>query len=66
VVSWNVSDVPVTDPKKLTCSELATRSPHVLYFQEEDRGKTVYISLQWQNESGGKGDFTAVQTAIIP
>jgi hypothetical protein len=66
VVSWDVSGTPVTDPKKLTRSELATRSPHVLHFEEEDRGKTVYIALQWQNESGEKGDFTAVQTAIIP
>jgi hypothetical protein len=66
VVSWDVSGTPVTDPKKLTRSELATRSPHTLLFEEEDRGKTVYIALQWQNESGKKGEFSAVQTAIIP
>jgi hypothetical protein len=66
VVSWSVSDTPVTDPKNLTRSELATRGPHVLHFEEEDRGKTVYLALQWQNEKGEKGDFTAIQTAIVP
>jgi hypothetical protein len=66
VVSWDVPAAPVTDPKKLTHSELATRSPHVLSFEEADRGKMVYIALQWQNESGRKGKFTAIQTAFIP
>jgi hypothetical protein len=66
VVSWDPSDTPIKDPKKLTRSELATRSPHVLTFEEEDRGKIVYVSLQWQNKKGQKGDFSAIQMAIIP
>ncbi|MDR1374422.1 MAG: hypothetical protein LBJ24_05555 [Treponema sp.] len=66
VVSWEVSDTPVTDPKKLTRSELATSTPHTLHFEEADRGRTVYIALQWQNEKGEKGDFSAIQTAIVP
>ncbi|MDR1374998.1 MAG: hypothetical protein LBJ24_08510 [Treponema sp.] len=66
VVSWEVSDTPVTDPKKLTHAELATRSPHTLTFEEADRGRTVYIAMQWENKSGKKGDFTAVQSAIVP
>jgi hypothetical protein len=66
VVSFEVSDTPVRDPEKLTRTELATRTPHLLHFAEEDRGKTVYFSMQWQNESGERGDFTEIQSAIVP
>jgi hypothetical protein len=61
VISWGIFDAPPAGPEALTHTELATRSPHLLHFQEEDRGKTVYISLQWQNESGIRGDPTEMQ-----
>jgi hypothetical protein len=66
VISLKVSDTPITDPKQLDRTELATKSPHVSYFDEKDRGKTVYIALQWQNESGVRGEFSEIQSAIIP
>jgi hypothetical protein len=66
VISWAILDAPPTDQRALTHTELATRSPHHLHFEEEDRGKTVYICLQWQNESGVRGDPTEIQWAIVP
>jgi hypothetical protein len=66
VIFWDVLDSPPSSPKKLGRSELATRSPHTLSFEEEERGKTVYIAMRWQNEKGQKGEFTAKQSAIIP
>jgi hypothetical protein len=66
VVSWKVSDTPITTPEMLDHTELATKSPHILHFAEEYRGKTVYIAMQWQNESGVRGDFGEVQSAVIP
>jgi hypothetical protein len=66
VISWKVSDTPITDPKLLDHTELATKSPHTRHFGEEDRGKTVYIAMQWQNESGVRGDYGEVLSAIIP
>jgi hypothetical protein len=66
VISWDILDTPPVEPEALRRSELATRSPHLLHFREEDRGKRVYIAMQWQNESGVKGDFTEIQSTIIP
>jgi hypothetical protein len=50
----------------MTNTVLATRSPHLLHFDEEERGKRVYITLQWQNESGIRGDPAEMQMAIVP
>jgi hypothetical protein len=66
VISWKVSNTPITSPKLLDHTELATKSPFILYFDEEDRGKTVYIALQWQNEGGVRGDYSEIECAIIP
>jgi hypothetical protein len=68
VVSFAISEDGhvITDYKELTRTELATRTPHYLRFDEADRGKTVYIALQWQNESGERGDPTEIQSAVIP
>ena len=66
VVSFGFFDGPPADAGKLPHTELATRSPHLLRFKEEDRGKTVYIAMQWQNESGVKGDYTEMQSTIVP
>jgi hypothetical protein len=56
----------ITDQKQLTHTELATHTPYLLHFEEADRGKTVYIAMQWQNESGARGEFTEIQSAVIP
>jgi hypothetical protein len=68
VVSYAVSEdgQVITDFKELTRTELATRSPHFLRFGEEDRGKTVYVAMRWQNESGECGDPTEIQSTIVP
>jgi hypothetical protein len=66
VISWGIFSAPPPDPEALARTKLATRTPYILRFTEEDRGKTVYIALQWQNESGVRGDFTAIESAIIP
>jgi hypothetical protein len=67
VISLAVRDSPPAAPEDLNDrTELATRTPHLLHFKEEDRGKTVYIALQWQNESGVRGDYTEIQSAIVP
>jgi hypothetical protein len=66
VVSWGIFDTPPTSFKMLGNADLATRSPYLLHFDEEERGKRVYITLQWENESGVRGDPAEMQMAIIP
>jgi hypothetical protein len=66
VIGYAVLDAPPADPDALNRSVLATHTPYVLEFTEEERGKTVYIALRWQNEKGGKGPWSEIETAIIP
>jgi hypothetical protein len=66
VVSWAVLDHAPAGPEALTKSMLATHTPYTLEFIEEERGNTVYIALQWQNESGEKGPWSEILSTIIP
>jgi hypothetical protein len=66
VIIYAVLDTPPADHSALTRSLLATRTPHVLEFTEEERGKTVYLAICWQNEKGEKGPFSEIESAIIP
>ncbi|MDR1899820.1 MAG: hypothetical protein LBQ55_07435 [Treponema sp.] len=66
VVYWIVADTPVTNPKKLPNSALATTTPYTIEFEEEDRGKMVSVALCWQIGKGWKGSVTEVRSTIIP
>jgi len=45
---------------------MASRTPHIIEFDETGCGKTAYIALQWQNERGLTGPWSEVQTAVVP
>jgi hypothetical protein len=66
VIYWAILDHAPSGIGELTNSVLATRTPHILEFTEQDRGKTVYIAMRWQNEKGRKGPPSEIQWAIIP
>jgi hypothetical protein len=59
-------DAPPADISALSRSVLATRTPHILEFTEEERAKTVYIAVCWQNEKGERGPFSEIESAIVP
>jgi hypothetical protein len=65
-ISWSVLDHPPADGGELTKAILATRTPHTLEFTEEERGQTVYVALQWQNNKGQKGPWSEILWAIVP
>jgi hypothetical protein len=66
VIICAVLDAPPADHSALTRSVLATRTPHILEFTEEKRGKTVYIAICWQNEKGQMGPWSEIVSAIVP
>jgi hypothetical protein len=66
VIIFAVLDAPPADHSALTRSVLATRTPHILEFTEEERGKTVYVAICWQNEKGEKGPWSEIESAIVP
>ena len=61
-----ISDHPITNLDDLIHSTFDTNSPLVLEFREEDRGKTVYFALRWENTRGEKGPFSVIFSAMIP
>jgi hypothetical protein len=66
VILYAVLDTPPASPAALTRSVLATHTPFTLEFTEEERGKTVYVAICWQNEKGEKGPWSEIESAIVP
>jgi hypothetical protein len=66
VLVWDTLPAPPERPTDLAEHTMASRSPHIIEFDESDRGKTVYIALQWQNERGLTGPWSEMQTAVVP
>jgi hypothetical protein len=66
-VRWAILDHPPTGINELINSAFDTKSPLILEFNEEDRGKRVYMVGRWEIEREGiKGDFGEIVPAIIP
>ena len=66
VLDWGVLDAPPSEPEDLTNHTMASRTPHTLQFTEEERGKTVYIALRWQNERGNTGPWSDIKSTVVP
>jgi hypothetical protein len=66
VIILAILDAPPADHSALTRSVLATRTPHILEFTEEERGKTVYVAICWQNEKGQMGPWSEIVSALVP
>jgi hypothetical protein len=66
-VRWAVMDRPPASIKELTNSSFDTNPPLTLEFDEQDRGKRVYMSGCWEIEwEGEKGPPGAIVDAMIP
>jgi hypothetical protein len=66
VICWEIRDTPPANQDQLLHSAFTGRTPYRFEFKEEERGKTVYIALFWQNGKGDKGPWSEIQSAIIP
>jgi hypothetical protein len=66
VVYSCVSDTPITSHADLHDSKLLTRHVSVLTFPPEMRGKTVYVACRWENGGGKEGDWSPIQSIVIP
>jgi hypothetical protein len=65
-IVWTISDTPPTRWDELTHSSIDTNSPFTLDFENDQRGKTVYFALRWENTRGEKGPWSSIMNAIIP
>jgi hypothetical protein len=65
-VRWGILDHQPEDVDELTHSDFDTHSPFTLEFKENERGKTVWFCLRWENTRGEKGPWSEFVSAIIP
>jgi hypothetical protein len=67
-VRWAFRDTPPEDIERdLFNYAFSTKSPLVLIFGEEDRGRRLYMSGRWAiGRDGIKGDFGDVVTTFVP
>lgn len=66
VISYAILDNPPHNQEELTHTVLATKTPYKMEFKEEERGKTVYIALRWQNTKGQLGPWSEIISTIVP
>ena len=67
VLIWAVGDFPFVRIEDLRDGNLmASRTPHTLTFTDDQRGKTVTVSLAWQNERGTRGEWSEILSTVIP
>jgi hypothetical protein len=66
-IRWMVADAPQSVRlEDLVYVTFDTRTPFILDFHEEERGKRLYFALRWENSRGVKGPFSPIQNANIP
>jgi hypothetical protein len=63
---WAVLTAPPTKLDELVHSTFNTHTPIVLEFDEDQRGKTIYFCICWENTRGEKGPRSNIVNAIIP
>jgi hypothetical protein len=66
VVVWTISETMPTSPTEFKYHGMASRTPYTINFNEEDRGKTAWVALAWQNRRGIRGKWSAFKNAVIP
>jgi hypothetical protein len=65
-IRWAILDKPPVSVEDMIHSSFDTHSPFTLSFDENQRGKTVYFCLRWENTRGEKGPWSEIVSAIIP
>jgi hypothetical protein len=65
-IAWEILDTPPVNWEQLTHSAFDTRTPAQLVFHGEQRGRTLYFALRWENTRGEKGPWSEIYGTIIP
>jgi hypothetical protein len=65
-IRWAILDTSPVTIEELLHSGFDTRTPFVINFDENQRGKTVYFCLCWENNTGEKGPWSGIVKAIVP
>jgi hypothetical protein len=63
---WAILSAPPTKIEELIHSVFDTRTPLMLEFDEDQRGKVVYFCMRWENTRGEKGPWSEIDSVYIP
>ena len=61
-----VSDTPPEKWEDLIHSDFVTRSPLIKKFENDKRGKYLYVAGRWENTRGEKGPWSEIIRIVIP
>ena len=64
-IKWVIAD---NEPKvsELINSSFDTRTPYTLEFDDDQRAKTIWMCLRWENTRGEKGPWGDMVKSVIP
>jgi hypothetical protein len=65
-LAWTIGDTLPARWDELTHSSFDTRTPLTLPFENDQRGRTLYYALRWENTRGEKGTWSVIASVIIP
>jgi hypothetical protein len=65
-IRWAILGAAPTDWDELTNSVFSIRTPCRLTFLYNQRGKTLYFALRWEDNRGKKGPWSEIHETIIP
>ena len=66
VLIWHISDEMPKEAINFQFHTMASRRPHIIEFNEQDRHKTVWVALAWQNNRGHRGEWSDFKSTVIP
>ena len=66
VLIWNLGEERPHEAVDFQFHIMVSRRPFIIDFADEDRGKTVWVALAWQNERGIRGEWSEFKSAVIP
>ena len=66
IVIWHIADTVPSQAHQFSYHAKASRTPFIIKFNDEDRGKKAWITLCWQNKRGNRGIWSEIKSSIIP
>ena len=65
-IRWAILSQPPLRHEELDNEVNVSKSFCDLSFNEEDRGKKVYVAMYWENNSGQRGPWSDIKWTIVP
>ena len=65
-IHWFILEQPPLSIEELIHTAMDTASPYTFSFGEEERGKTLYFCLRWENGDKGTCPWSLIFNAVIP